>query len=229
MRVLAALALLATAMPALAQVRPNSGPGDPRLQTIQYDADQVVQLAVASGYQMMVSFAPGERVETIAVGDSAAWQVTTTKRGDMLFVKNTGASAATNLTIVTDARVYNFELVASGEGEPAFGLRFTYPEPQLAVRQNIEQRGLYRYRLAGSAAIRPSAVGNDGIRTTLSWPATAALPAIYRIDEDGTESLADSAIESGAVIVAGSPKKLIFRLDRQIATATRVRVRGKRR
>jgi type IV secretion system protein VirB9 len=76
--------LLLIGGPLSAQVRPVAGSGDPRLQTIDYNPDQIVQLGVASGYQLMVSFAPGERVETIAVGDSSAWQVTTNKRGDFL-------------------------------------------------------------------------------------------------------------------------------------------------
>ena len=51
-----AIVLIAVAallpMPAAAQIRPEPGPGDPRIQSVLYDADQVVQLQVATGYQL---------------------------------------------------------------------------------------------------------------------------------------------------------------------------------
>ena len=50
-------------------------------------ADQVVPLEVAPGYQLMLEFAPDERIESVAVGDSGAWQVTPNRSGDRVFVK----------------------------------------------------------------------------------------------------------------------------------------------
>ena len=41
-----------------------------------YDPQQVVLLQVAAGYQLTLAFAPDERIESVAVGDSGAWQVT---------------------------------------------------------------------------------------------------------------------------------------------------------
>ena len=64
------LALAFAALPAHAQVRPQPGSGDPRIQSVMYDADQVVQLQVPTGYELTVEFAPDERIENVAVGDS---------------------------------------------------------------------------------------------------------------------------------------------------------------
>ena len=71
MKWVAALLLLA-APTALAQVRPQPGPGDPRVQTVMFAPDQVVQLQAAPGYQITVALNPDERIESIALGDSAA-------------------------------------------------------------------------------------------------------------------------------------------------------------
>lgn len=223
------LLMAAAALPA--QVRPTAGAGDPRLQTIEYSPDQVVQLAVASGYQLMVSFAPGERVETIAVGDSSAWQVTTNKRGDFLFVKAIGGSRPTNMTVVTDSRVYLFELVpgsAYGD-EQAFSLRFIYPEETAVAAASAQLAPIpaYRYRISGARALRPSRIVQQGERLIVEWPANVALPAIFRIEEDGRETLVNSEVENGRFVIAGLPRKLLFRLDRQIAYATRRKVRGR--
>ena len=121
----AALALGAAVAPAAA---------DPRIERVRYDADRVVTLRGQSNVQTMIEFAPDERIENIAVGDSAAWQVTPNKRGNLLFLKPQGARARTNMTVVTDQRRYLFELVSAGAGvRPVYVLRFTYPEPLLLL------------------------------------------------------------------------------------------------
>jgi type IV secretion system protein VirB9 len=222
--------LLLIAAPLFGQVRPIPGAGDPRLQTIDYNPDQIVQLGVASGYQLMVSFAPGERVETIAVGDSNAWQVTTNKRGDYLFIKALGDGRTTNMTVVTDSRVYMFELIPSTPyvGDQAFSLRFTYPEDQMVAKAEAEALISYRYRIGGARALRPSFVLQEGPNLIVEWPSTAALPAIFRIEEDGKETLVNSEIKNGRFLIAGLPKMLLFRLDRQVATAVRLKAKVKR-
>lgn len=224
MRWLSCLLLLLAGSASLAQIRPMAGSGDPRLQTVEYSPDQVVQLAVATGYQLMVSFAAGERVETIAVGDSSAWQVTTNKRGDYIFVKSISGSRPTNMTVVTDARVYLFELVpgsAYGD-EQAFSLRFTYPEEAAALAAaQPPPVPAYRYRTSGARALRPNRIVQQGERLIVEWPPNVALPAIFRIEEDGRETLVNSDVQNGRFVIAGLPRKLVFRLDRQIAYAVR--------
>ena len=223
------LLLLASASPLFGQVRPIPGTGDPRLQTIAYNADQIVELSVASGYQLMVRFAPGERIETIAVGDSGAWQVTANKRGDYLFVKAIGEGRATNMTVVTDARVYAFELTqgTSFGGDQAFSVRFTYPEETAQARSEKDSATNYRYRLSGARALRPSLITQKGQTLVIEWPESAALPAIFKIEEDGQETLVNGEMKDGAFRVMGLPKKLVFRLDRGVATATRVKIKAK--
>lgn len=222
--------LLTTAAPLSAQVRPIPGKGDPRLQMIDYNADQIVQLAVASGYQLLVRFSPGERIETIAVGDSSGWQVTTNKRSDYLFIKTLGDARVTNMTVVTDARIYMFELIPStpyGEGQ-AFSLSFTYPEDEMAAKAPVQAVASYRYRISGARTLRPSVVMQEGQNIIIEWPESAALPAIFRIEEDGNETLVNSEIKDGRFIIAGLPKTLLFRLDKQVAKAVRVKAKAKR-
>jgi len=51
---------------------------DPRLRTVNFEPDKVVQVQGRLGYQSMIEFGPGEQIENVAVGDSSAWQVTPT-------------------------------------------------------------------------------------------------------------------------------------------------------
>ena len=229
-----ALFLIALLLPgaAMAQVRPVPGPGDPRIQTIVYDANQVVQLQVASGYQLAIEFAPDERIENVAIGESGAWQVTPNKRGDHLFIKSLQAGVTTNLTVVTDARSYAFEL------QPLFGplpnmaytVRFTYPAPASAVVAGTAatpEPG--RYKLGGTKALRPTQIDDDGVHTYIVFPADKPLPAIFAIDEKGHEMLVDGGMRDGQYVIDDVKPKLLFRLDRDVATAVRVKQKPKKR
>ena len=130
-RLLAALAALSAA-PLAAQVQPQAGSGDPRIQTVAYAADRVILLQGAPGYQITVEFGSDEQIENVAIGDSASWQASPNRRGDYLFVKAVQGGAATNMTVVTTARTYFFELapIYGPTPEMAYNVRFTYPGGQ---------------------------------------------------------------------------------------------------
>jgi type IV secretion system protein VirB9 len=216
-------AIIALAVfPALAQNYPQPSEGDPQIQTVQYDPARIIRLSVAPGLQTMVELAAGETIQTIGVGDSSAWQVTAGKRGDFFFIKNVSASAMTNMTVVTAGRVYNFELTPAGSGYgavSAYQVRLLYPgrSPMVAT---VDSGRAYEYRVSGSRAIRPSSVYQEGMRTIVEWPDETALPAIFAL-ENGHEALVNGEMQDGRFVIAGSPAKLVFRLDRKTAYATR--------
>ncbi|MFA6115988.1 MAG: TrbG/VirB9 family P-type conjugative transfer protein [Sphingomonas sp.] len=227
------LVLLALLMPVavMAQVRPAPGPGDPRIQTVLYDTNQVVQLQVATGYQLTVEFALDERIENVAVGDSGAWQVTSNKRGDHLFIKAVQPGVTTNLTVVTDARSYMFDLAPLYGPLPdmAYTVRFTYPPTAVATVADtapLVEPG--RYKLGGTRAIRPSEIDDDGEKTYIVWPADKPLPAVFAIDEKGREMLVDGHMRDGQYVIDSVKPKLLFRLDKDVASAVRVKPRAKR-
>lgn len=222
-----ALLLIALATPLAAQVRPQPGPGDQRVQTVEYVPDQVVQLQAAPGYQVTVALNPDERVESIALGDSAAWQVTANKRGDYLFVKPVNAGVTTNMVVLTDVRMYAFELVpAFGPMESLpFAVRFTYPAAASATTTTSADPAATpaqgRYKLGGDKLLRPSAMADNGVRTEIEWPASASLPAIYAIADDGRETLVTGNVRDGRIVVDSIAGKFLFRRDKRTATATR--------
>jgi len=223
LRLVSALILAAAfaAAPVQAQVRPQPGNGDPRIQTVTYDADQVVSLQVLSGYELTVEFAPDERIENVAVGDSGAWQVTPNKRGDRLFLKLL-QGVTTNMTVVTDARSYVFELSPGSAGSAPFMVRFRYPPPPAPANAGPAPVEPGRYKLAGSNDVRPDAISDDGSKTFIMWRDSQTLPAVFVIDRDGKETLADGAMRDGRYVLDSINNKLVFRLDKKMASATRV-------
>jgi type IV secretion system protein VirB9 len=228
MRVLAILLLL-IAEKGFAQITPQPGEGDPRIQTVEYNPTQIIRLSVASGVQTMVELAPGERIETIGVGNSNAWQVSAGKRGDFFFVKNINATAMTNMTIVTSSRVYNFELVPSeGYGQPSpYHVKITYSgreKKSILSETKTDLSSSYVYRLSGSKAIRPSSVLQEGSQTIIIWPFESPLPATFML-QNRTETLVNGEMQDERFVIAGTPEKLVFRLGRLTAYAKRKPIR----
>lgn len=222
----AGLALLVS--PLSAQVRPTPGPGSPRLQFVDYAPDQVVLVEGAAGYQTMVELAPDEQVQNVALGDASGWQVSTNRNGNHIFVKAVSGGVSTNMTVVTNVRHYSFELApATSMGDIAYTVRFRYPsaEPETEdAARNAEGEGLYRLR--GARALRPSEMSDDGTHTFIRWPRDRSLPAVYAIADNGKEMLVNGMMrEDDVFVIDGVSRRLVFRIDKQVATATRLRPR----
>lgn len=213
------------AAPLAAQIRPQAEPGgDPRIQTVPFAPDQVVLLEAAPGYHLTLELSPDERVETVAIGDSSSWQVTANKRGDLLFVKALISGASTNMTVFTNVRTYNFDLVPVSSTQMAYTVRFTYPPVAAPEEELADAAAEGRYRLGGDKALRPSEISDDGIHTYIRWPRDRALPAVYATTDGGDEMLVNGMMREDDLFVIDSvSRKLVFRIDGNVATATRQR------
>lgn len=226
-----ALILLLLVSPAAAQTPPGVPSADPRLQSIPYDAGRVVRLNVATNFQLTVIFDPAERVENVAIGNSDAWQATVNNRGDTLFLKPIRQEGVTNMTVITDARIYNFELTSSYGATPdsPYTVRFLYGGPPAPVLAGAPpQPGTGRYRMRGAPALRPLAITDDGVRTYIDWRPAQALPAVFAIGERGEAVLVDGHVREGRYVIDAVHRTLLFRLERQTARATRLPVRTRR-
>lgn len=223
-----AAAMAAVTSPLTAQVRPEPGPGDPRIQSIEFKPDTVFQLQGAPGYAVTVELSPDEQVENVAVGDSNAWQVTANHRGDLLFVKTLQA-VPTNMTVVTNVRFYNFELVPASPEQIAYTVRFHYPAPSDSATASADDapsaNGQGRYKLGGDKALRPSAISDDGRHTYISWPRDRSLPAVYALNEAGKETLVNGMMRDDVFVIDSVSQRLVFRMDKRVARADRLKPR----
>lgn len=201
---------------------------DPHIQSVPYDAGRIVPLRIAPGFVATIAFAPDERIENVAVGNPAGWQITANKQGDHLFVRTLQDGGMTNLEVVTDVRHYSFLLTASTAGDPGtvFSMRFDYgpgsvgtPPPAPPATAVSEAPGLYR--LAGSRRVRPAAMSDDGRTTRICWPVRDAIPAIFARDASGGERLVNSRVEHGCAVIDALWPGYRFLADRATATARR--------
>jgi type IV secretion system protein VirB9 len=221
---LAVCAFIAAPLSAQVRPKPAPSPADPHIQSVDYVPDQVVMVEGAPGYQVTVELSPDEQVETVAVGDSGAWQVVASRRGDHLFVKAIMGGVTTNMTVITNVRTYNFELApVSGSGDVPYTVRFRYPPAASGGEEpGATASGEGRYRLGGDKALRPSEMSDDGTHTYIRWPKDRALPAVYSVGDGGQEMLVNGMMREDDIFVIDSVwRRLVFRIDDRTATANR--------
>jgi type IV secretion system protein VirB9 len=180
---------------------------------------------------MDIEFAPGERFKGLAAGDMAG--IAFRADGRHLFIKPRVAHLRTNLTVLTNRRSYEFDYsVSSGIPDPAkrqviYALRFSYQRPPSTValpsaRQRIAAalaRGPstphnYNYWYCGNPSLKPEAVWDNGVQTWIRFGARQALPAIFVLGADGSESLVDFSVHRGNVVVQRVVKRLVLRRGR---------------
>lgn len=107
---------------------------DNRIKTYIYNPNEVFLLVVHTGFQSHIEFAKGEEIETISMGDSYAWKIT--PLANRLFIKPLERNIRTNMTILTNRRTYQFDIVAKeleGEDDPnlVYVVRFYYPSKKV--------------------------------------------------------------------------------------------------
>lgn len=223
-----ALALLfcMTPLAASAQTSPVPGMDDPRLQTVMYDPARPVHLVAFPTSTLTLMLLPGDAVERAVLSEQGAFDVRVTGAGDSLNISALRPDAAATLVVDTRERRYEFDL-ATGEGlAAAYLVRFVEPglgpgapEP-MPPSPPLEIVG--KYRLRGDRALRPVAIGDDGLRTYIEWGEYQALPAVFGIGPTGEEEVVDGYMRDGRFVIDRVYAELVFRIDRERATARRI-------
>jgi len=226
---LLAMALAALPLAAHAAQVPRLGLADPHIQSVDYDPDQLVLLKGQLGYQIMIEFGPGERLESVSIGDSLGWQVTPNRNANVLFLKPLERNAATNMNVVTNQRRYAFELGVLPKGARTttapYILRFVYP--QIAVALDTapppdlppEERNR-AYTVTGSAENAPARVFDDGRMTYFAWAPLASAPAIFAVGTDGKENLVNYGVRGPYTVVQQLAPRFVLRSGKAVTTVT---------
>lgn len=227
-------ALAALASPLTAQAAPQANDG--RIRMVDYDDAVVVRVDGCFGFQTMIEFAPGERIENVGLGDAAQWLVAPNKRADMLFVKPAYKTSHSNMTVSTDRRRYSFELVARptaacAKGQVVYDLRFRYPhepETELAgaapapappaepVVPPPEQRNL-AYTFTGAADTVPMRVFDNGKATYFRWSEGTTTPAVYAVAADKSESLVSFTSQGDWLVASQVAPAFVLRRGNAVA------------
>jgi type IV secretion system protein VirB9 len=213
------------------------------MKEVAYNRADVVRIVGHYGYSTDIQFSPDETTQDIALGDSLAWEVA--PAANHLFVKPRENDAVTNMTVVTNKRVYQFSLDArdvtgrtSGNTSSMyFQVRFTYPDEaaaaskaafearvaeakrrqmESALRQLPAERN-WNYFGCGAKQLRPSEVFDDGRFTFMRFPGAQEIPAIFMINADGTESIANGGMRGEHFVVQTTAARLVLRRGKAVA------------
>jgi len=208
---------------------PARGSRDARVRVAEFDANEVYRLYGFVGYQIDIEFEAGETFVGLGAGDLEA--LAFVGQGNHLFLKPKAARVATNLTVLTSRRRYEFDYTALAERpdpgsiEVIYALRFTYPldasrtagmDADRRVEQSLARASADRsanvdYWYCGHPGLRPVAASDDGVHTRLRFGARAELPAIFVRNDDGSESLLNFSVDAGEVIIHRVAARFIVR------------------
>jgi type IV secretion system protein VirB9 len=170
-------------------------------------------------YQGFIEFSAGETISTISMGNPTLWLVETLD--NRIFLKPVGEdNSETNMTVLTNKRVYHFELVAKeakglGDKDLIFVVKFAYPDDKdknlvefakTPPSDEPDMRDLssynFNYQYTGEKTIAPSKVFDDGIFTYFQFNSrNSEVPAIYSVDSEGFESLINYRITGTYMVV----------------------------
>ena len=148
------------------------------------------------------------------------------RRENSLFIKPKGQSPDTNLTVITNKRHYNFELVLDDKKTASnmYMIWFRYKEEDAKARaalQTVKKTNTLlnsagqsinsNYWMQGAESLMPYAAWDDGTFTYFQFSARKDFPAVYVVNDDGTESLVNSHVDDDTLVVQRVVKKLVFR------------------
>ena len=231
LRLFACLIVLLGCIEAYAMKEPKSLAVDKRLGVIVYSPYDVHKYTGYYGYQTSIVFAEDEVIETMSMGDSTAWQMVPSS--NRLFLKPIDPEATTNMTLITNKRIYYFELHGKeakdiNQDGLMFSIKFLYPDDQnlaiddaisvsSAVEPDLNDKSLYNfeYTISGPESISPLKIFDDKKFTYFEFKdKNAELPAIFYVDEKGHEGLVNYRILGRYFVVESVRARFTIRYDK---------------
>lgn len=205
--------------PAFAESLPKSVKADARIRVVPFQENNVVYLGGMMGISTMLVFNEDEKISTIAMGDTVAWQAVPDQSKRFMFIKPLEANAVTNMNVITSKRVYNFILRGLAPGntrDAAFKVVFSYPEDAVTASQLAQAKANaampnltaalahpellnYDYGYKGSLESKPKSVFDDGTKTFFQF--SGEVPAIFAVKSDGSETLINYRREGDRIVV----------------------------
>jgi type IV secretion system protein VirB9 len=184
-----------------------------------YNPNDVYRYIGHYTYQGFIELEEGETVGTISMGNPTLWLFE--HLGNRLFLKPVGEdNSETNMTVITNKRVYHFELVAKeakgiSDKDLIFVAKFVYPDEKdknivefsksnASDEPDMRDLTLYNfnYQYTGEHLIAPIKVfDNDEFTYFQFSKKNAEVPAIFSVDAAGYESLVNFRSAGSYIIV----------------------------
>lgn len=110
---------------------------DSRIRTYIYSPNNIYYIKLHFGFQSQIEFHPGEQIETISLG--SPYSVKITPLDNRIFIKPLEQHMRTNMTVITNYRSYQFDIVSKtleedDENDLVYLVRFIYLKKKKRVR-----------------------------------------------------------------------------------------------
>lgn len=234
-KLILALTVCAVTTPQLAFALdiPKGGRYDNRVKFVQYNPADVVKIIGHYGFSTHLQFSQTEEILSIHLGDDLAWKHHMSR--NHLFLKPIEDDADTNLTVITNKRAYNIELLAREaknirSNSMYFQVNFRYPDEEAAKRKAEDEAEQIRKKMnrdpfegkalnwnywgKGEQSISPTQIFDDGTFTYLTFPSNRSVPAVFAVDANGNESRVDFHMhpeKPGTMVIHQVAEQLVLR------------------
>ncbi len=188
-----------------------------KIAAFVYKPDVIYKYVGTYEYQAHITLESGEKASTIAMGNSSGWEIV--NNGNRIFLRPLNKYAKTNMTLITNRRIYQFLLDAKtvkSMDDPSvfFETRFIYPDDidsgfkvldkQAGSQIDFSEPDKYNfnYSFSGPSNIAPVKIFDDDLFTYFEFPKqNAEIPAIFYVDSDGYEGLVNYRVQDNYIIV----------------------------
>ncbi len=218
---------------AFSVIEPRAMASDSRIKVITYSKDSIFKYIGYYNYQAAIELEKEEEVVSISMGDTTAWQIVPS--GNLIFIKPIEENATTNMTLITNKRVYLFELYAEYTNQIrdpniTFVLKFLYNNDTLNELLSHKSDNIinfdrpeelnFLYSISGDEEIAPIKIFDDGDFTYLQFRnRNSQVPAMYSVGDDLKESIVNFKIDPKnfkLITIERVFKKLVLRLGDKI-------------
>ncbi|MEP2236024.1 MAG: TrbG/VirB9 family P-type conjugative transfer protein [Alteripontixanthobacter sp.] len=226
---MAGLFALALTLPVQAQLVPQPGAENPRLQSVQWMAGQDIFLTLLPMTALTVALEPGERITQVRLDKDGEFEVRVSTQRDSLLLVPRIETASGRMSVLTASREYQFEMHTGTSPLAAYVVHVATGDQQFravvaspALTPLPAPTGeIWSYRLRGDREVRPLTISDNGVRTRIGFAADQALPAIFAIGPSGEEEVVNGYMRGDIYVIDRVWKELVFRIDKEKASARR--------
>ena len=212
-----------------------SAPNESRIVRYTYSPEIIFRIYSLPTTHTHIELGEDEGLkETPVAGDTVQWRISGGPRN--LYVKPVRDGIQTSLTVVTNKRTYQFQLISSKKEKKLYQkVSFDYPDRAAEIRLmqdiatakiNAEKARLddqiisevrpeqldFNFDIDGDTSFKPTAAYTDGTFTYLRLPNTQDCPVVFLIDENDKPSLINYRVKANMIMVERLAKKLLLKL-----------------
>ena len=212
------------AVPVVAEVAPASMGADARVRSVLYNSVDVIRLDTHLRVNTAIELGAGERIDSVLLGDSEAFEVEVLSNRTTVSIKPVIAGAETNMTIYTGRRTITLAISEGHGRSPTYRLVLRYPETSTSrTTRSMAPAGSrdIGYAWSGDVGLKPVHIWNDGQATYFAF-APGLRPSIFGVDASGREVTLNSGTRGSIVRVAGIRNAYSIRIGTQVLCIERV-------